>query len=237
MIRLSHLSVLVCVLLAAAAMESRGALIIYYSEPFSLQSNAERQFQLGELNGQHGWRAIPGVAQVQNWGMTGRRVGVGVTSRGSAFGFETLVTSPTFADIPQPNGKDYVLTMLFGFNSGDVTWYITPKNVSNNRVITRVKFERGGRIWVLVPDGQGGGAFELVENFTWSPRVNYTLVLAARADGRLHISIDQRQVADFTGASFIQGIEAISIETGNERPGRGMLFDKIRVREGRIQRQ
>jgi len=236
MIRLSHLGVVVAVLMSGPAMESRAALEIYYSEPFSIQPESERPFQLGELNGQHGWRSIPGVAEVMNWGMAGRRVGVGVRSRGSAFGFETLVTSPIFASIPQPTGDDYVLTMLFGFTSPDVTWYITPKNISNNVVVTRIKFERGGLIWVLVPDGQGGGAFELVPNFTWSPRVNYTLVLAARADGRLHISIDQRQVADFNGASFVQGIEAISIETGNERPGRGMIFDKIRVRDGRIER-
>lgn len=236
MIRLSHIGVLVTTLGLALAAPSQAALRLYYSEPFSVAPNAPRQFEFGELNLQHGWRSIPGVATVRRWGEADRRVGVGVVSRGSAFGFETLVTSPKFADIPEPNGKDYALTMLFGFSSSDVTWYITPKNVSNNVVVTRVKFERGGRIWILVPDGQGGGAFELVPNMTWSPNVNYTLVLAARADGRLHLSIDQRQVADFTGAAFVPGIEAISIETDNERTGRGMIFDKIRVRDGRIER-
>ncbi len=236
MIRLSHLGALVAMMMMALAADSQAALRLYYSEPFGISPGSPRQFQFGELNGQHGWRSIPGVAAVTRWGQTDRRVGVGVVSRGSAFGFETLVTSPKFADIPDPTGKDYALTMLFGFTSSEVTWYITPKNVSNNIVVTRVKFERGGRVWILVPDGQGGGAFELVPNMTWQPNVNYTLVLAARADGRLHLSIDQRQVADFSGAAFVPGIEAISIETDNERTGRGMIFDKIRVRDGSIDR-
>lgn len=236
MIRLSQIGVLVTTLVLALAGPSKAALRIYYDEPFDVRPSGERRFEPGELNGQHGWRSIPGVAEITRWTPNTNQVGVGVRSRGSAFGFETLVTSPKFADIPQPNGKDYVMTMLVGFDSRDVTWYVTPKNVSNNIVITRIKFERGGRIWLLVPDGQGGGAYELVPNSTWRSNTIHTIVLAARADGRLHFAIDQRDVADFTGAAFVPGIEAISIETDNERTGRGMIFDKIRVRDGRIER-
>ena len=236
MSRLTRYAMFVVSLVVFLPLQSQAALEIYYSEPFDVRPNSPRRFQAGELNGQHGWRSIPGVAQIMRWTPNTDQVGVGVTSRGSAFGFETLVTSPVFAQIPEPTGDDYVLTLLVGFNSRDVTWYITPKNVSNNRVVTRIKFQRGGSIWLLVPDGQGGGAFELVPDTTWRANTIHTVVLAARDDGRLHISIDQRQVADFTGASFIPGIEAISIETDNERPDRGMIFDKIRVRDGRINR-
>lgn len=237
MIRYSHITAVVAALVALVASTANAALVIYYEEPFSVHPNAVRQFEAGELNGQHGWQSIPGFATVMRWGQTDRRTGVGVVSRGAAFGFETLVTSPTFASIPQPTGDDYVMTMQFAFDRTDVSWYVTPKNLSNNRVVTRVKFAAGGGIFVLVPDGQGGGAYEPVPNLTWEAHHNYTLVLAARADGRLQISLDQRSVAEFNGASFIQGIEAISIETSNERAGRGMLFGMIKVRDGRINRQ
>lgn len=237
MIRISHIATIVAALVTLVAAQAPAALQLYYSEPFSVNPNAPRTFELGELNTQHGWRSIPGVAEVVRWGEAGNRVGVGVVSRGGAFGFETLVTSPKFANIPNRTGKDYVLTMLFGFDRRDVTWYITPKNLSNNLVVTRIKFAAGGNVYVLVPDGMGGGNFEQVPDVTWNANVNYTLILAARADGRLQISLDQRDVADFDGASFLQGIEAISIETGNERAGRGMLFDKIKVREGTISRR
>jgi len=217
------------------ASQSHAALQIYYEEPFSLNPSAPQPFQLGELNAQNGWRSIPGVASVVHWGEGNRRVGVASVSRGAAFGFETLVTSPAFADIAQPTGEDYVLTMLVGFDSPDVTWYVTPKNVSNNRVVTRIKFAARGGLLILVPDEQGGGHSEPVPGMTWQPNHNYTIVLVARADGRLQFSLDQRQVANFSGASFIQGIEAISIETSNERSGRAMLFDKIKVRKGHMQ--
>lgn len=237
MIRYSHITAVVAALVALVASTASAALVVYYEEPFSLNPNAPRTYTLGELNGQNGWESIPGTAVVTHWGEGNRRVGVGVTSRGAAFGFETLVSSPVFASIPQPTGKDYVMTMLLGFDRTDVSWYVTPKNVSNNRVVTRVKFAAGGGIFVLVPDGQGGGAYEQVPNMTWEAHHNYTLVLVARADGRLQISLDQRSVADFNGASFIQGIEAVAIETGNERAGRKMIFDKIKIRDGHISRQ
>ncbi len=236
MIKMSHLAAAAAAILTLGAAQSQAALRVYYYEPFSVRPGAERQFQPGELNTQHSWRSVPGVASVVQWGNTDRKVGVSVVSRGAAFGFETLVTSPTFASIPQPTGDDYVMTMQIAFDRGDVSWYITPKNVSRNKVITRVKFAAGGNVFVLVPDGQGGGSYERVPNVTWQPRHNYTLVLAARGDSRLQISLDQRSVADFNGASFVQGIEAISIETGNERAGRGMLFGMIKVRDGRINR-
>ncbi len=237
MIRYSHITAVVAALVALVASTANAALVVYYEEPFSLNPSAPRTFVLGELNGQHGWQSIPGTASVAYWGQGDRRVGVSVTSRGAAFGFETLVSSPVFASIPQPTGDDYVMTMLLGFDRNDVTWYVTPKNVTNNRVVTRVKFAAGGGIFVLVPDGQGGGAYEPIPNMTWEPNHNYTLVLAARGDGRLQISLDQRSVVEFDGASFIQGIEAVAIETGNERAGRKMIFDKIKVRDGRINRQ
>lgn len=236
MIKMSHLAVAAAAFVTLAASQSQASLQLYYDEPFSLNPNAPRTYELGELNLQNGWHSIPGVASVVHWGAGTRRVGVAAVSRGAAFGFETLVTSPVFASIPEPTGEDYVLTMLVGFNDTDVTWYVTPKNVSNNKVITRIKFAAGGDIFILVPDGQGGGAFEPVPGMTWQANRNYTIVLAARADGRLQFGLDQRQVVDFEGASFVQGIEAIAVETGNERSGRAIVFDKIRVRHGSLQR-
>jgi len=234
MIKMSHLAVAGAAFLSVAATQSRGALQLYYEELFNINPGGATTFELGELNEQNGWHSIPGVASVVRWGQGNRRVGVATVSRGAAFGFETLVTSPVFANVPQPTGEDYVLTMLVGFDRSDVTWYVTPKNVSNNKVITRIKFAAGGGIFLLVPDGQGGGNFEPVPGMTWQANHNYTIVLAARGDGRLQFSLDQRNVANFEGASFIQGIEAISIETGNERSGRAMLFDKVKVRYGHL---
>lgn len=234
MIKMSHLAVAAAAFISVTATQSHAALQLYYEELFNINPGGATTFELGELNEQNGWRSIPGTASVVQWGQANRRVGVATVSRGAAFGFETLVNSPVFANIPTPTGEDYVLTMLVAFDRNDVTWYVTPKNVSNNTVITRIKFAAGGGVFLLVPNGQGGGDFEPVPGMTWQANHNYTIVLAARADGRLQFSLDQRQVADFNGASFIQGIEAVSIETSNERSGRGMLFDKIKVRHGHL---
>ncbi len=236
MIKMSQIAVVAAAFVTLTAAQSHAALELYYEELFSLNPNAPQPFELGELNGQNGWRSIPGVGSVVHWGQNNRQVGVAAISRGAAFGFETLITSPVFADIPQATGEDYVLTMLVMFDSSSVTWYVTPKNVSNNTVITRIQFAAGGGVFILVPNGQGGGNFEPVPNVTWQPNRNYAIVLVARADGRLQFSLDQRQIAEFDGASFIQGIEAISVETSNERSGRIMLFDKIKVRKGHMQR-
>jgi hypothetical protein len=216
-----------------AAAPAKAALLIYYEEPFSLGVNAERRFELGELNGQHGWTSVPGRAQIARWGFDQVRVGAGCVSRGAAFGFETLMQSPRFATFPNNNqNEDFVMTMLTGFRESDVSWYITPINVSHNKIVTRIKFEAGGAVKVLVPDGQGGSSFVQIPNFTWEPIRNYTIVIASHDDGLLQISIDNRDVIDFEGGVFAHGIEAISIQTDNQRAGRAMIIDKIRVRRG-----
>lgn len=221
---------------AAPARAQTTAMELYYEEPFSTNPDAENPFVEGELNGQNEWQSVPGQAEIVSWGRVGRRTGVAVTSRGGAFGFETLVSSPAFAEFPEPTDDDYILTMLVGFKQRDVTWYVTPKNDSQNTVVTRIKFDKNGTVYVLVPDGAGGGDFVPVPNFTWQANHNYTLNMVMRDDGLMSIAFDNREASHFEGLAFGLGIEAIAVETDNDRAGRTVVIDKIRVRHGDFSR-
>lgn len=224
----------VLALLTAGRTASAAGLTTYFEERFPIQGQLERIFVLGSLDGQHGWEARADMATVTHWGQAGRRVGVTLRSRGLGFGFEQVVASPQFVQIDPFSDEDFVMTMLIGFDSTRTGWYVTPKNVTQNSILTRLYFEPGGALLVLVPDGLGGGDFVKVPGFAWEAHVKYSLTLAFFDSGVFKLGINDRLVAVFESAFFAKGIEAIAFETDNNRIGDHMIFDKIILRSGYI---
>lgn len=214
--------------LTLASAPAQGELTTIYEETFN-------SFNVGQpLDGQGGWDAIPANAVIATAGAGGRRIGVEFTSLTSGTGFRRLAVSPTFADFPNPVDDDFVVTTVIGFRSDRSSWYITPVNQSQNLVLTRVKFQAGGTISVLVPDGFGGGVFEPVNNVTWVVNEAYTLNLVFRKEGIFQLAFSSRGVAQFESTAFTSGVEAVQFECDNERTGSKMLMDEIRVRQGNL---
>ncbi len=228
--RLPTLLVLFVIVLITGA-QAKAELNLYYIENFN-------DLIVGsELNGQNGWVAIPGQAFVVKGNAPNKTIiGGGVVSRGSAFGFEALASTPQFAILPDNEDElDYVLTMTIKPFSDRTTWYITPKNISQNVVLTRLKFEADtGKAYILVPDGMGGGDFEEIPGVTWEANKHYDLVFVFRSNSVFQLLVNQRLTVDFESPSFAVGVEQISFETGNERIGDWLKFDNIRARDGKV---
>jgi len=208
----------------------------YYREIFPTTGNYERIFSKGDINGQHDWVGVENYAQVTS-GPSGSawsdHTGLTVTSRGTGFGFEPLAESSKFGDFPDTPTDDFYLTVpVIIMEDSRVSWFITPVNISQSTVLTRIQFEANGGLSVFVPDGFGGGSFEAVEGFTWELDTLYTVYIEFTHDGVLSLGINEMDVAVFQSAAFGVGIEAVHIETSNERIGSEMYIDEIHAREG-----
>lgn len=214
------------------AGQASGELTKIYEEYFT-------EYPVGTpLNGQGGWSALPNhvfVAGYPNNEDPFQIIG-SATSRGPITGFETMAVTPQFATVPPNSGLDYVTTMRLAFDSTRTSWYITLRNVSQKTIVSRVAFEAGGTISVLVPDGQGGGGFVPVEGVSWRADRLVLVTMVNDDNGVFRLAINGREVADVEAPAFAVGVEQISFECGNERVGDTMYFDRIISREGNVSR-
>ncbi|MBL1215994.1 MAG: hypothetical protein D8M59_00695 [Planctomycetes bacterium] len=228
-----------CTAVAAAAFVVAGQATAdvepYYSESFPIDGSFPRLYSLGDLNAQNGWAAVIGQTAIAN-GPSGTswqdHTGIQMTSRGVGFGFETMASSPTFADLPINPDEDFFLTCMVFFEDRGTTWYITPEHRSSGTVISRLRFEAGGSLSVFVPDGFGGGSYDLVPDFTWEAWTRYVIHCEFFKEGFLRLAINTREVALYESAAFAAGIEGLTIETKNERIGSVMYVDHFRTRRG-----
>jgi len=225
-LRRSALALGVALALAGFAADAAGQNFrTFYVETFnSMQADAP-------LDGQRGWRANDDqVIVVPRDGSSNLQVEL--TSRGPVFGFEELARSPDGPTVTEEDNQSDLISFSVVFDSTECSWYVTPINESRNTALTRLWFRRGGTLEILVPDGQGVG-FVPVPDFTWETDVRYSFLLLTTNTGVLGLSQvleDDERVTLFEGVAFASGVEALTIECGNERSGTRMFFDNVRGR-------
>lgn len=208
---------------AQQAMAQGGFRLVYFEKFNQMRLNQD-------LNGQRGWSSLDdGNVVVANPPGNSNQIGALFSGRGPVFGFEQMAESPQFAEIPPNSGFSYVVRLQIGFENTRTSWYVTPKNVTSETVVSRVWFRAGGTVEVLVPLDGGGQGFVPVPDFTWEGGRIYELTMLIRGDGTLRMGVDNDEVLLYDGPAFIEGVEAVSFECGGERVGDQMFIDDLKI--------
>lgn len=214
---------------------ARAELQPYYVEYFPVTGGYTRLFEKGDLNQQYGWVAIPDYVTIVD-GPAGtiweNHTGVNISSMGLGFGFKKMAQSPQFGNFPANPDEDFIISTSVYFDDSRNTFYVTPMNYTLNTALTRLKFQAGGLLYVLVPDGFGGGDFVQVPDFTWQIGQTYSLHCEFHKEGVFALGINSTEIAAFESSVFAVGVEGIIFSSDNERIGSNMYVDRIRARRG-----
>ncbi len=183
-------------------------------------------FAPGDIDGQQGW-----AGQFGNWAIGTSNPSEGnqsIESLSDGLG-QTLAFSPTVPVGTEPFSSVSAMVEVQG--SG-VTWELIPQSNTAGLVNTRLRFNANGSIDVLVSDGVGGSAFELLPITT--PTGYFKVGIEVdRATSEFTIFIDDQEVYNALG--FAGDIEQLVLLSAMEVFGPTFFIDELQIIDGEVE--